>query len=966
MSISDKKFSPKILIVLLFQLCILTFSVFVITNNLSIFYDEGEGSFIQKESVNSAYVTHAPILILSDADFAPFPGAGTPGDPKIIENYEIITDSNSLLYIRDTTLHFIIRNNHFKYTTAYDMDGIGLHNVKNGVIENNLIEHAQHGIFLIDSENVSIYNNQIDNSYASGIRLLTIDGKVNVTYNTIDNVGYHGNGIWLDQHCQQLIIEHNTVFNIPFGNGIFIDGRNWTTPVDPYPIPPPPAPNYQREHDISHNEIYDCENGIMFFVANNTLEYEFSGNSIFDNYLHDNSQDGFCTNHHFQIEFYNNILSNNGLRGAYFDDGLHNTQIINNTFTDNEYGISINSIDYNIQHNDFINNTFLSNDYGLSFEGAAIMNLISNNRIENGDDSLDFHNYAGQNNITFNTIRENTNGILFHSDGTENNVSKNNIISSSLYGLYFESDTSNCSIHWNTFIGNNEGLGTQVYDNGTLNQIIYNYYDDWTEPDDNSDGYVDFPYIIDGEVGNSDPYPLADPATIVDEHYLTQVYLLSPNGGEMINDSTLIRWTKTFDSWFFIVTYSVSYSSNGGVDWVLIASELDNTSYLWNTVNVPKSSTYLIRVNATSKGNLENYDESNGYFTLQPHTITPPTILAPNGGEVVNDSTLISWTESIDSWDYDLSYSIEISSDGGTIWQELVSGLEETSYLWDTVNVPKGTYLVRINASSEDGLISSDESDGFFTLQEHTLSLPTVLTPNGGELINDSILISWTKSFDSWGYDISYSVEVSSNGGSSWTEIAFGLNETSYLWNTVNALKSSTYLIRINATSEDGLISTEESDATFTLQAHTLSIPTIMYPSGGETLVGVIPINWEECIDSWCCSISYSVYYSADNGVNWVQLATGLTQLSYSWNTESVDDGDEYVVKVTSNGGYNMQQEFVSGVFSIDNVKNGKNGPDPLILSLIIGGIVGGVVVAGGGTYYVMRRRSTKRVPPEN
>ena len=436
----------------------------------------------------------------------------------------------------------------------------------------------------------------------------------------------------------------------------------------------------------------------------------------------------------------------------------------------------------------------------------------------------------------------------------------------------------------------------------------------------------------------------------------------------MINDSTLIRWTKTFDSWFFIVTYSVSYSSNGGVDWVLIASELDNTSYLWNTVNVPKSSTYLIRVNATSKGNLENYDESNGYFTLQPHTITPPTILAPNGGEVVNDSTLISWTESIDSWDYDLSYSIEISSDGDTIWQELVSGLEETSYLWDTVNVPKGTYLVRINASSEDGLISSDESDGFFTLQEHTLSLPTVLTPNGGELINDSILISWTKSFDSWGYDISYSVEVSSNGGSSWTEIAFGLNETSYLWNTVNALKSSTYLIRINATSEDGLISTEESDATFTLQAHTLSIPTIMYPSGGETLSGLVPVSWEESIDSWCYSVSYSIYYSDDNGTNWVQLAMGLTGLTFNWNTNLVADGDTYTLKVISYGGYNMQQESVSEVFSIDNVEepeSGPSGPDPLILTLTIGGIIFGGVALAGGIYYVMRRRS-KRVLPQN
>ena len=75
---------------------------------------------------------------------------------------------------------------------------------------------------------------------------------------------------------------------------------------------------------------------------------------------------------------------------------------------------------------------------------------------------------------------------------------------------------------------------------------------------------IDDPYMIDGDVGNSDPFPLADPTTIVDEHYLTQVILLYPNGGEFIKDSALIRWTEARDSWYFEVTYSLFCSSNGG------------------------------------------------------------------------------------------------------------------------------------------------------------------------------------------------------------------------------------------------------------------------------------------------------------------------------------------------------------------------------------------------------------------
>ena len=85
----------------------------------------------------------------------------------------------------------------------------------------------------------------------------------------------------------------------------------------------------------------------------------------------------------------------------------------------------------------------------------------------------------------------------------------------------------------------------------------------------------------------------------------------------------------------------------------------------------------------------------------------------------------------------------------------------------------------------------------------------------------------------------------------------------------------------------------------------------------------------------------------------------------YNWNTNLVDDGDEYIIKVISHGGYNMQQEFVSEVFSIDNVEEpGPSGPDPLLLSLTIGGIIIGGVVVAGVVFFVMRRR-INRVPPE-
>ncbi|GAG01808.1 unnamed protein product, partial [marine sediment metagenome] len=267
--------------------------------------------------------------------------------------------------------------------------------------------------------------------------------------------------------------------------------------------------------------------------------------------------------------------------------------------------------------------------------------------------------------------------------------------------------------------------------------------------------------------------------------------------------------------------------------------------YLWNSVFAPKTSNYRIRVNASSEGGLGNSDISDGDFTLLVHTLSTPTILHPNGGELINDSVLIQWTEPVDSWGYNSSYTLYYSSNGGSIWIEIITDLNETYYLWNSVSAPKtSNYKIRVNATSEYGLTNFDESDDVFTLQAHSLSIPTIIHPNGGEIINDSVLIQWAESFDTWDYNISYTLYYSSDGGSSWIEIISGLEETSYLWNSASAPKSSTYKIRVNATSEDGLTEFDDSDGVFTLQTHTLSTPTILYPNGGEIINDSVLIQW--------------------------------------------------------------------------------------------------------------------------
>jgi hypothetical protein len=84
------------------------------------------------------------------------------------------------------------------------------------------------------------------------------------------------------------------------------------------------------------------------------------------------------------------------------------------------------------------------------------------------------------------------------------------------YDVYFYGSNSNY-IHHNNFINNNAG-GVQAYDDTGTNywntSSEGNYWSDWTSPDNNNDGIVDYPYQIDGGAGVKDNYPLVGQVVI--------------------------------------------------------------------------------------------------------------------------------------------------------------------------------------------------------------------------------------------------------------------------------------------------------------------------------------------------------------------------------------------------------------------------------------------------------------------
>ena len=97
------------------------------------------------------YIPHPPIDINGNPDFAMqagvegWPGDGSPGNPYIIENYEINASLAHGIQISLTTVHFRIKDALIR-DGASTRNGINFDRVENGVIENCMIINNRLGI----------------------------------------------------------------------------------------------------------------------------------------------------------------------------------------------------------------------------------------------------------------------------------------------------------------------------------------------------------------------------------------------------------------------------------------------------------------------------------------------------------------------------------------------------------------------------------------------------------------------------------------------------------------------------------------------------------------------------------------------------------------------------------------------------------------------------------------------------
>lgn len=271
---------------------------------------------------------------------------------------------------------------------------------------------------------------------------------------------------------------------------------------------------------VDNNDALGNCNGIVLYSSSNNI---IANNNASWNYY------SFGI---FLFSSSNNNIANNNASGNSGEGIILSTFSNNNSVTDNNAsgnsGAGI-GLAYSSNYNTLVNNNASKNCDGVCLAYSCNNNTLTNNRVSGNsyNDSVTpsgkgiFLIGSSDNSIVDNDVAGNhIDGLCLYQADNRNLITHNRIFGNAKYGINITSlsNPSNPStgnhIHHNNF-SNNDGGGVQAYDDIDTNfwndTTEGNYWSDWTTPDTNQDNIVDNPYIVDGNAGAQDYYPLVNP-----------------------------------------------------------------------------------------------------------------------------------------------------------------------------------------------------------------------------------------------------------------------------------------------------------------------------------------------------------------------------------------------------------------------------------------------------------------------
>lgn len=362
---------------------------------------------------------------------------------------------------------------------------------------------------------------------------------------------------------------------------------------------------------------------------------------------------------HSKIETVN--VSNN-YYGILLYSSSNNNTLANNTALNNTYGIYLM---LNPSNNIIINNTANLNRWHGIVLSSSTNNTITNNNALNNEYGIYLFS-SNNNTLIGNTASNNSWGGIYLSDSNSSTLTNNTISSNSWRGIDLHSSSNNNVIYHNNFINNAaKDDGTNVWNAGYTSGG--NYWSDWTSPDLNGDGVVDYEYSISGG-SNKDRYPVTSPngwVNIVPDTTPPTIILEIPQNrsyptGSLdynISVNELLNWANlSVDNQENLAMFSDSethYYNLSGTHQTLEEGNHNITFYTQDKFNNTNSTTLYFMVDLTFPEMEYALPTPENGLNTSTNTIT----INVTHNESYPDTLVLDWNNTNESYSYSGNYT---------------------------------------------------------------------------------------------------------------------------------------------------------------------------------------------------------------------------------------------------------------------------------------------------------------------
>ncbi|MFT4415327.1 DNRLRE domain-containing protein [Fredinandcohnia humi] len=291
----------------------------------------------------------------------------------------------------------------------------------------------------------------------------------------------------------------------------------------------------------------------------------------------------------------------------------------------------------------------------------------------------------------------------------------------------------------------------------------------------------------------------------------TKPTITSPNGGETWNSSHVISWNPSTDleTAQNSLRYQIQLSTNNGSTWkdIVALTNAGVTSYTYDFINEPETSTAKIRIRAYDGSSYGEWDESDGVFTiLHNQAPTTPTNLTPNG-TVVDRATVIrlSWQHNDADTDPQAKFDLHWRLQGATTWNEITRTTVNNYYDMPSNTFPDGVIEWQVRTYDQVG-VSSPYSNLTVFNTGNKPTKPTITAPSSpvnvanpvlqwssvGQVVykiqvldtNNSVLWEITRASGNKAETISYNLQNNTN-----YKLQVAIQNSSGLWSDYSVLE---------------------------------------------------------------------------------------------------------------------------------------------------------------------------------